>query len=333
MTEALAAPEIINIKIKQNKILVIDISQSSLYKFFDYQLEFYDSTSWKDTVTLKAIHIINNSYQIIYNYNKGLYNKTYNIRIRTLNDTNVSSWVHYTMNREHVQLKLYKYPMEPQGLQLVNQRSNGDIEIRWNEVQNGLGTTGGYLIEKYKIYIYTTPTFITTISGIPLDTTETSYVIPGNMLIYGMKHFIKVSAFDEIGQEGNKSHTIEITPTSKPSAPIQITATGYDTQISVSWINTSSNGSEITGYRLYYNISGSTDIYEATNVAINILERTAIITQLQNGLFYSVYVTAINSNGEGERSKGSVYVKPASRPLIYDLSSEIGTSQIIFTGW
>src|SRR5689334_1562790 len=65
--------------------------------------------------------------------------------------------------------------------------------------------------------------------------------------------------------------------------------------VNVTWMASAS--SDVTGYRVYYGVTGS-----FTNQVVVANQTRATVTDLQKGLTYFFYATAFNSGGESDPS-------------------------------
>lgn len=330
---SLQAPTIIDVKLKQNKTVIVNLQQPSYTSNILYEVQLSSTAlthDWSGS-RVNAFSIFpttESRFQINANFYWALYNTSYFIRIRAIkSDTQMSAWVPYITNGQYNAIQFKRYPIAPTNLQ-ANLQRDGSIRLLWSPIQESLENTGGYSIEKYKVYSYLTPTFITSISGVPIDSTTTEAVIPASLLSFGKLHYIKVAAFDELGQEGNKTEDIQVIPITYPAAPSRINANAGDSSITVSWIDGADNGSPITGYKFYVTISGQSNATYVPSVTI-LQNKSAILNGLINGIRYCVQVAALNNIGEGTLSVYSSYVKPVSAPRIYNISGEASTSQIL----
>ena len=200
---SLQAPTIIDVKLKQNKTVIINLQQPSYTSNILYEVQLSSTALTNDWsgVHVNAFAVgpsFESRFQINSNFYWALYNTSYFIRIRAIkSDTQFSAWVPYIINGQYKGIQFKKYPIAPPILQSNLQR-DGSIKLIWSPIEETLENTGGYSIEKYKVYAYLTPTFITSISGVPIDSTTTEAVIPASLLSFGKLHYIKVTTFSFI---------------------------------------------------------------------------------------------------------------------------------------
>jgi fibronectin type 3 domain-containing protein len=142
-------------------------------------------------------------------------------------------------------------------------------------------------------------------------------------LTNGQIYYYKVTATNSLG-EGAQSIEVSATPATLPTAPQNLQASAGDTQVTLTWLEPSSNGGlAITNYLIY---RGTTSGGEALLTTVgNVL--TYVDTGLTNGQTYYYKVSATNSVGEGPQSSeiSSVPLGPPSAPQ--DLSVTSGNTE------
>ncbi len=162
------------------------------------------------------------------------------------------------------------------------------------------GSNGGSAITNYK---YSTDgTNYTALS--PTDAT-TPITISG--LTNGTSYTIYLKAVNANG-DSSASSSVTVTPSTTPSAPTSLSATAGDGQATISFTAGSNGGSAITNYK--YSTDGT------TYTALSPTDATTPITisGLTNGTSYTIYLKAVNSNGDSSASS-SVSVTPVA-PII-----------------
>jgi fibronectin type 3 domain-containing protein len=210
-------------------------------------------------------------------------------------------------------------PSAPQNL--VATKGNAQVVLTWAAP----ASNGGSAVTGYKVYRGT-------VSG-----GESLLAIVGNVLTYtdsgltnGQTYFYRVSAVTAAG-EGAQSSEASATPTTVPSAPQALAATGGNAQVTLTWSAPSSNGgTSITGYKIY---RGTTSGGETLLTTLgNVLTYTD--SGLTNGQRYYYKVSAINSVGEGPMSSeaSATPAAPATMPSApQSLQANAGDAQVVLT--
>ncbi len=175
------------------------------------------------------------------------------------------------------------------------------------------GSNGGSAITNYK---YSTDgTNYTALS--PTDAT-TPITISG--LTNGTSYTIYLKAVNANG-DSSASSSVTVTPSTTPSAPTSLSATAGDGQATISFTAGSNGGSAITNYK--YSTDGT------TYTALSPTDATTPITisGLTNGTSYTIYLKAVNTNGDSSASS-SVTVTPSTTPSApTSLSATAGDGQ------
>jgi hypothetical protein len=109
--------------------------------------------------------------------------------------------------------------------------------------------------------------------------------------------------------------TVQLAPSTIPSAPTSLTATAGNGEAVISFTPGSDGGSAITNYK--YSINGST--YTALSPTVTTSPIT--ISGLTNGTTYSIYLKAVNTNGDSSASS-AVSVTPAAPVVVSDEDSK-----------
>jgi hypothetical protein len=190
-----------------------------------------------------------------------------------------------------------------------------DITLNWDPPAND----GGSVITTYNIYHGTSPGSIIFLN----TTSDTNYLHTG--LNPGTTHYYQVSAVNSVG-EGPRTDVIKVITESTTSTPPQnLKAQPGDRNVTLSWqAPASDGGSAITNYRLYRATSSGAETF-LTEVG-NVLTYTD--TGLTNSLTYYYQVTAVNANGESDRSN-EASTTPAKVPSApRNLNATAATSQI-----
>jgi hypothetical protein len=111
--------------------------------------------------------------------------------------------------------------------------------------------------------------------------------------------------------------TVQLAPSTVPSAPTSLTATAGNGEAVISFTPGSDGGSEITNYK--YSINGTT--YSGLSPAD--ISSPVTIAGLTNGTSYSIYLKAVNVNGDSSAST-AVSVTPAAPIVESDISRPVG---------
>jgi hypothetical protein len=181
------------------------------------------------------------------------------------------------------------------------------------------GSDRGTAISNYKYSL--DGTTYTALSPIDVSSPIT---IPG--LTNGTSYSIYLKAVNANG-DGTASTAVSVTPSTTPAAPTSLVATAGDGQASISFTAGSNGGSAITNYK--YSIDGT------TYTALSPVDTSSPITipGLTNGTSYSIYLKAVNANGDGTAST-AVSVTPSttpSAPTTLSATAGDGSATISFT--
>ncbi len=190
------------------------------------------------------------------------------------------------------------------------QASWGDmyIYLTWNAPYNG-----GANITEYRIYRNGT-------LYVAVDGSQTSFYDGG--LVDGVTYTYYVTAVNCMG-ESLPSNVVSATPMTVPSAPVNLTAVAGNEYVYLSWEAPYDGGSKITAYRIYRNGT----LYTTVNADQLWFNDNDVV----NGVTYSYYVTAVNSVGEGSRSR-IVYATPMTVPdAPSNLMASAGDSYVYLT--
>ena len=175
------------------------------------------------------------------------------------------------------------------------------------------GSDGGSAITNYK---YSTDgTNYTALS--PTDSSS-PVTIPG--LTNGTSYTIYLKAVNANG-DSSASSSVTVTPSTTPSAPTSLSATAGDEQATINFTPGSNGGSAITNYKY------STDGTNYTALSPTDSSSPVTISGLTNGTSYTIYLKAVNANGDSAASS-SVTVTPSSTPSApTSLSATAGDGQ------
>ena len=192
-------------------------------------------------------------------------------------------------------------PTNPPGAPTLNSATpgNGTVALAWSAPTNN----GGSAITGYRVYRSTASggeTLLTTLGNV------TSFADSG--LTNGTTYYYKVSALNSIG-ESVASNELSARPAAVPGAPALTNAVPGNASVSLSWSTPSSNGSAITGYRIYRGTTSGGETLLTTVGSVNSWTDPTVA----NGVTYYYEVSALNFVGEGAASN-ELSARPATSP-------------------
>jgi hypothetical protein len=149
--------------------------------------------------------------------------------------------------------------------------------------------------------------------------TGTSAVVKS--LVNGTEYTCKVAAKNAKGTSVASS-TQTVTPATVSSAPLTATGVSGNGQVTVSWTASAvTGGTALTGFTITVKAAGVV----VTTVSAAAADRSAVITELNNGTAYTFSVVATNSVGNSA-AKTSVAVTPATTPGAPTIGTALQTS-------
>ena len=173
------------------------------------------------------------------------------------------------------------------------------------------GSDGGSAITNYK---YSTDGTNYT----ALSPTDSSSPVTISGLTNGTSYTIYLKAVNANGDSAASS-SVTVTPSSTPSAPTSLSATAGDGQATISFTPGSDGGSAISNYK--YSTDGTT--YTALSPTDN--SSPVTITGLTNGTSYTIYLKAVNANGDSSASS-SVTVTPVAPPVSNPVAPQVSNN-------
>jgi hypothetical protein len=173
------------------------------------------------------------------------------------------------------------------------------------------GSNGGSAITNYK---YSTDGTNYT----ALSPTDSSSPVTISGLTNGTSYTIYLKAVNANGDSAASS-SVTVTPSSTPSAPTSLSATAGDGQATISFTPGSDGGSAISNYK--YSTDGTT--YTALSPTDN--SSPVTITGLTNGTSYTIYLKAVNANGDSSASS-SVTVTPVAPPVSNPVAPQVSNN-------
>ena len=159
------------------------------------------------------------------------------------------------------------------------------------------GSDGGSSITNYK---YSTDG--TTYTALSPTDSSSPVTIPG--LTNRTSYTIYLKAVNANGDSAASS-SVTVTPSTTPSAPTSLSATAGDGQATISFTSGSDGGSTISNYKY------STDGTNYTDLSPTNSSSPITIPGLTNGTSYTIYLKAVNANGDSSASS-SVSVTPVA---------------------
>ena len=140
--------------------------------------------------------------------------------------------------------------------------------------------------------------------GASCNSATTSCSVAG--LANGTSYTFTVTASNGAGASIASASTAAVTPRTVPDAPGGVTATGGNSQATVSWGAPGNGGDPITGYTATADPGGATCTTAGTSCTVS---------GLTNGQAYTFSVTATNGVGTGPASTPSASVTPSAPAL------------------
>ena len=167
----------------------------------------------------------------------------------------------------------------------------------------------------------------------PIATNVTGTTFKDAELTNGSTYFYKVRAVNSAGA-GNPSNEVSakpVAPAPPPpapptTAPTNLTATGGNTQIALSW--TAATGA--TSYNVYRGTAANAQA--TTPIATNITTTTFNNTGLTNGTVYFYKVTGVNAGGLGPAS-AEASATPAGIPVAPTLMTAVAGDGMVTLSW
>jgi len=162
------------------------------------------------------------------------------------------------------------------------------------------GSNGGSAITNYKYSLDGT-------NFLDFSPSITSSPVTISGLTNGTSYNVYLKAVNARG-DSSASTSVSVTPSTTPSAPTSLSATAGDGQATISFTAGSDGGSAITNYK--YSLDGTN--YTALSPTDS--SSPVTISGLTNGTSYTVYLKAVNSNGDSSASS-SVSLTPLAPPV------------------
>jgi fibronectin type 3 domain-containing protein len=217
----------------------------------------------------------------------------YYYRIRALNERNNGSWARWEIVPGRPPSSPKDFTAEP---------IDGAIKLTWKDPLDD----GGAQLQEYRIYLGTIPDDYSLLQALPATTQLYTIFSLEN----GQDYWIYIVAKNKWG-EGTRSPVFMESPFTKPSMPMNLTATSGDRTVTLTWDPpVTDGGREIVGYHVF--MKGPDDL-TFVRIAQNVSLMQFIVPSLVNGEEYSFEISAINEAGEGLHS-GTVEGTPMTTP-------------------
>lgn len=189
------------------------------------------------------------------------------------------------------------------------------IDLNWSPPKED----GGSALTEYHIYKGTESSNISYYENISSDQSSFS----DDTIKKGITYYYQISAVNDVG-EGERSEIVDEKVNTVPSSPLNLTASGYEDQISLNWEKPKDDG----GFQnLKYNVyRGESNDNVSFYMEVNATEFND--SDVKNEKIYHYYITAVNRKGESEPTEivNSSTVSLPSAPL--DLKAEPGNSTV-----
>lgn len=186
--------------------------------------------------------------------------------------------------------------------ELAAQAGAGRVTLTWKPPTDD----GGLRITSYQISRASPGNAFVVLSEMGNVTTYTDTAV-----VNGQPYVYAVRAVNGLGA-GPLSQNVTVAPTGAPSAPRVVSATASDSAVSLAWLPPGSDGgSPVLRYRIHRGFAP--DALAPVADVGNVLSWTE--AGLTNGRTYHYAVTAVNANGEGNRS--------AVHPLVPDATDTL----------
>ncbi len=202
-------------------------------------------------------------------------------------------------------------PNEPTGVSA----SGGDTTatVAWTPVNSTVPRP----VFGYRIYVDGAGTPSTTVTG----ATSGSGVVTG--LTNGTTYSFTVTAYGS-GGESPPSSAATATPYGVPATPTDVTATGGNAAVTLSWTPVASTGgTPVTGYRIFVNGSGT-----AALTVSGATSTGGTVTALTNGTSYSFTVAAYGTGGQSALSPAESATPLAPPGAVADLGVSTGDGSL-----
>ena len=178
-------------------------------------------------------------------------------------------------------------------------------------------TNSGSAITGYQVQVSTSASgTYSNATGCTSNTTSTATTCTATGLTNGTAYYFKIAAINAAGTATASAASSGVVPYGIPATASAPTGTAGNTQVVVSWVAPSTNGSAITGYQVQVSTGASGSYSNATGCTSNTTSTatTCPATSLTNGTAYYFKVAAINAAGTATASSASSSITPYTVP-------------------
>jgi fibronectin type 3 domain-containing protein len=205
-------------------------------------------------------------------------------------------------------------PSAPQNLVAV--AGNASVALSWSAP----ASNGGAAVSSYNVWRSTSSGGEGLLSSGVVGTSFSD-----GSALNGITYFYKVAAVNSVGP-GPLSNEASATPATVPSAPQNLTATGGNASVALSWSAPASNGGATVSS---YNVLRSTTSGAETTLSTGVSGTSFSDTTVSNGSTYYYEVRAVNSAGQGAVSnEASATPAPTVPSAPQNLSAVAGNASV-----
>ncbi len=185
---------------------------------------------------------------------------------------------------------------KPQDLAIITR--NGELKVTWGPHLYETGPSVTHYVVQWRT---AEQDFDTSRQVLITETAELSHTI--QELADGVQHFVRVVAVNSnsptvhVDNDGHSRGVVASATPGKPGAPDALNVTGADREIQVSWEEPAHSEIDLSGYRVEWK-TGDEDFDESRRLSLDSPSTTsAMISGLENAVFYTVRVQAIAHDG------------------------------------
>uniref|UniRef100_A0A6C0DS22 Fibronectin type-III domain-containing protein n=1 Tax=viral metagenome TaxID=1070528 RepID=A0A6C0DS22_9ZZZZ len=203
---------------------------------------------------------------------------------------------------------------------------NVSITLSWTTP-----ATGGSPITDYE-YRTNSSTAYKSLATIGNTATITTTSAAGSILLAnGTPYTVYIRAVTAISPGPPSVVGVTAIPVTVPGAPVMSSAVPGDQRITLTWSTPNIGGSAIIDYEYTTDNSTYKSLGTTTNSASVTTDSTGL--QLVNGIFYTLYIRAVNGVSYGPTSQVGLSATPATVPSVPTLSTAVRGDQSIALSW